>query len=124
MENTGNEVKFSAWLRERLPGHVIRIENTIGAGIPDINWCNPDGVEVWIETKIWRNGVKLEKEQYAWGMRRERNNGKVRVVCLKENTILVYFFPFIVKQAGKYVSIVSNANYEINKKDFVNSLLM
>jgi hypothetical protein len=118
------EQAFSAWLRTKLPGHVVRIENTIGAGIPDISYCSKQTGDVWIETKIVRNGqVKLEKEQYAWGMRRTLCGGKVFVVALDADIVEVYRFPFAIVQSGKYLAIDELPLIQVKKKDFQSSLL-
>lgn len=104
------EQKFSAWLRNKLSGHVVRIENCIGAGIPDISWCHPEYGECWIETKISRGGhVLLDKEQYAWGMRRWKCGGKVFVIALNGEIILIYKFPIKVENhhSSRFLRITS-----------------
>lgn len=121
-----DEQKFSAWLRGKLPGHVVRLENSIGAGMPDINWCY-GGREVWIETKILRAGhAKLEREQYAWGMRRQVDGGRVMVVALDldSDCVLTYAFPFSVIVMGKYLAIMSLPDTTFRRRDFHSSLLM
>jgi len=66
-------------------GHVQRIEDAISAGIPDINYCLPDGHEGWIEAKyVPRRPVRpttpvrtcLTEAQALWLMDRWRAGGR------------------------------------------------
>ncbi len=34
-----------------LPGHWVRVENRVGRGTPDVNYCLPEGTEGWLELK-------------------------------------------------------------------------
>ena len=91
---------------------VCRVENGVGAGMPDINICLL-GMEVWIESKIHlgSRGVLLRKEQYAWGLRRANAGGSVFVVAFDETARYhVWHYPHfqVVPVAGdKYVRISS-----------------
>lgn len=70
--------------REKLPRfHFQSIENTIGRGCPDSNYCF-DGIEGWIEykkTSGWK--IKLRPEQIGWHLRRSRAGGKTFVAVLR-----------------------------------------
>lgn len=106
------EQRFWQRLRPHVPGHVFRIENGLGAGMPDVNACY-QGKEAWIELKVWipGAGVLLRKEQYAWGRGRAVAGGKVFVICEAEDAgvVLCFAYPqFLVSPYGrseKYVSI-------------------
>ena len=103
------EQSFHHWLKMGNPADIQRIETSTASGIPDTNWCY-NGQEVWVELKICspKMGVLLRKEQYAWGMRRSNHDGKVFVLALSGNMLLLYRFPHI--QAipyGKYLKIVN-----------------
>ena len=119
-----SEQDFSIWLRGKLPGHIQRIETTTGNGVPDINWCN-DGNEIWIETKIEKTGsALLEKEQFAWGMRRQVCGGRVVVIsCRWDNMLKIWKFPLRVEQHGKYLKIISPPDIQTSKLGFNSSLL-
>lgn len=129
MENP--EQKFSLWLRSKLGGHVVRLENTIGAGTPDINWCTPEFGDIWIETKISHDGqVLLDKEQFAWGMRRAKCGGKVRVVCFEKvyyagPSVFVYQFPLTVTKhrSTRFLRITSGSDHGVLKSEFHCGLL-
>lgn len=88
---------------------VQRVENGVGAGIPDINMCY-QGREIWTELKlVLKNGILLRKEQYAWGMRRNRVGGRVFVVALAldGSSVYGYKYPFSIHPmvGNKYVRI-------------------
>jgi hypothetical protein len=50
-----SESTLWAWLREKAKEadfvRITRIENALSAGTPDVNFCNPRGVEGWVELK-------------------------------------------------------------------------
>lgn len=106
-----NEAQFSAWLRERMDGHIQRIESGVGSGIPDMSWCCR-GYETWVETKVLipYRGILLRKAQYAWGTRASRHQRRVLVIALRNDIkkILVWRFPLKAEKCGKYLAIVSD----------------
>lgn len=98
------ESTFYKWIAAALqPAHIQRIESACGRGIPDMNVC-ADNKEFWVELKIVKHGsVYLRKEQYAWGLKRARQGGIVRVLALDADKDILhfYFFPDIkVKKSG------------------------
>ena len=116
-----DEQKFSAWLRRKLPGHVARIESCIGAGIPDISWSHPIYGEHWIETKIITHGVILDKEQYAWGMRRQKCGGSVMIIAIHENINMIKVFKFPIKVSGgssRFLMVISRPDAEFLRSKF------
>jgi hypothetical protein len=70
------EQKFWQLLKPHVPGHVNRIENTVGNGIPDVNFCYK-GKETWIELKA---GSKLRDSQKIWHQQRALAGGRVFVI--------------------------------------------
>ncbi len=91
------EQKFHSRIRETFDGDLVRIENVAGAGLPDLNWCI-DGVEVWIELKIYtRKRVLLRKLQYAWSIRRSRYGGRVYIIAYDEERDMydLWRFPMV-----------------------------
>lgn len=102
------EKEFSAWLVKKLPGHVQRVENTVGNGVPDINVCYKEK-EYWIETKVAAGAPLLRKEQYAWGTRRAKEGGIVEVWSYDTDIgcVFVYEFPVTVKKVRRYLRITS-----------------
>lgn len=115
------EQKLNAWILGKLKRcDPVRIENSIGGGMPDINACH-DGREVWIESKIYVGGrVLLRKEQYAWGIRRSMHAGRVYVIAKHPvERIYIWRHPFEVMPHGKYVAIyqapmvIANKDYDL-----------
>lgn len=102
------EKTFNRWLRSKLPGDFMRVENYTMLGVPDINCCY-GGQEIWIESKIYypaHDSPLLEPEQYAWGYRRTVNGGLVWVLALHGERIIAYRHKLSVEPAAtKYVRI-------------------
>lgn len=131
------ETNFYMWLRPKLPGHVVRIENAAAVGMPDLNICR-NGREIWVELKIAtiKQQVLLRKEQWAWGTVRAAHGGRVFIVALfPSSEIHVWHFrqfPKITAEAyghnSKYVYITSPSDYAVPKTSegldkFLNSYL-
>lgn len=110
--NINSEKKFWAWLRPKLPGHVIRIENSVGQGMPDANVCD-GGREFWLELKYGHSEVLLRPHQYAWGMRRAAHGGHVFIInyCPRCDEIAIIRYPFPVEKKGKYLAIGPGAKF-------------
>ncbi len=45
------EKDFWRSIQPKLNGHVNRVENIVGVGIPDVNICH-NGIETWVELKV------------------------------------------------------------------------
>ena len=88
------EVKFWQQVRPYLSGHVTRIENAAGNGMPDVHVMDL-GVEVWIELKIAKdNGtVTVRKEQRVWMMYHRMNKGRCYVLAKHGSTYYVFDKP-------------------------------
>lgn len=82
------ESNFWRLLRQNIKGHLVRIENAVAAGCPDVNACH-EGVEVWCELKAGsrQSDIYLRTSQLAWAIRRVSNGGKVRVIYKVGNMI-------------------------------------
>lgn len=77
-------------IRDRLPGHLTRIENLAGIGQPDVNACY-DGSEVWIELKMMKgNYLYFRTSQISFFSRRCKERGRVFVLARKDNDIIVF----------------------------------
>lgn len=107
------ERDFYNYLRPKFLGHVQRIENTVGSGMPDVNFCS-FGIETWVELKVAiqpKGEVWLRKEQFAWSMRRASCLGRVFVVALNQDMVWVWKYPDVQVEAvgtsEKYVRITN-----------------
>jgi hypothetical protein len=77
-------------IRERLPGHLVRIENLAGIGQPDVNGCH-EGSEAWVELKVVKgNYIYFRSSQIAFFSRRCKEKGRVFVLARKDDDILVF----------------------------------
>lgn len=117
-----SEAEFSVWLRSHLSkyGHVQRIENTVGNGVPDLVWCY-QGITRWLELKVGCGYPQLRPEQYAWGLRHVRAGGRVYVVryCpVHLDLHLHQFGQFEVKPHGKYVEIRTPPYFSCKASNF------
>ena len=113
------EKKLYQWLRNLMKKHhVVRIENTVGSGMPDVNICT-EGYEAWIELKIVTlRGILLRKEQYAWGVRRAKHQGRSLILSYdpQSNRIEIWIFPqVIVEKGGKYLRITNKPYFSFTK---------
>jgi len=90
------------WLKDKFPQACWqRIETSAGSGVPDLNYCFPDGREGWIELKGTNSisfkrtkgerlkgqlcRVSLRPAQLAWHLDRLAHQGKVFVLCYLGN---------------------------------------
>jgi hypothetical protein len=88
------ESQFWALLKDKLPGHVERIENAVGKGTPDVNLCF-SGLELWLELKILDDGSRLRKndprpEQVIWHIKRQEAGGRCFLLG-RNDTVLALF---------------------------------
>lgn len=83
------EQSFWNYIRPQLLGHVVRVENTLERGMPDVNICY-EGLELWIELKasVSHEQVKIRKEQRVWAIRRNMEGGKIYVLSLDETGVI------------------------------------
>jgi hypothetical protein len=77
-----------------LPGHTTRIENSAGAGQPDVNCCY-QGSEAWVELKMAKgNYWHFRRSQLAWAAQRCSQGGRALVLGRAGDTL--YLFPMQV----------------------------
>ena len=79
------ESQFWALIKDKLPGHVERMENPIAKGTPDVNFCF-NGVDMWLELKVLDAKGQFKRgdpspEQLIWHMKRQINGGRCFVVA-------------------------------------------
>lgn len=123
------EQRFYQLVLPHLQGHISRVENSSGEGMPDVNVCH-EAREVWLELKCYTDGglVLLRKHQYAWGMRRARlGKGRVIVLAINQDGYVhgwqyPYFTALPYGTASKYVSIADLPLFEAHKSLLRNNL--
>lgn len=79
------EQRLTNWFVSHAPAewHVVRIENVLGRGIPDLNICT-EGVEFWVECKADSAGFYVRPEQWAWMSRRIASGGHCFVLLRRD----------------------------------------
>jgi hypothetical protein len=61
-------------------------------GVPDSEYCFPDGTQGWIEFKCVRRGwgVVIRPAQVAWISRRVRHGGRVHIAVLRDDVLHLF----------------------------------
>lgn len=85
------EARMWKLVREKVAGwgHFVRIENEVGSGQPDVNWC-VDGQEGWWELKVWPR--ELEGSQVRWEAARREAGGTALLMVKKSTAVYVLTF--------------------------------
>jgi hypothetical protein len=106
------ESNFWRLLRQNIEGHLVRIENAISAGCPDVNACFK-GSEVWCELKAGsrQSDIYLRVSQLSWMIRRVSNGGKVKVVYKVKDLIGIVDGKELVKHKDNFRSTVNQTVY-------------
>lgn len=83
------EKDFWRSLQPKLNGHVNRVENIAGSGIPDVNICH-NGIETWVELKVAKgNYLLFEWSQLSWFKNRGQEKGRVKIVAKDKEDIII-----------------------------------
>lgn len=79
-----NENDFRRWLHvtaEDMGYHVSHIESpSTSPGIPDLNLAK-EGTDLWLECKVWREGIHMLPSQRRWHRARRFIGGASFVIC-------------------------------------------
>lgn len=80
-------------------GRLTRIENGVGGGVPDVNYCI-ECVEGWMELKsaeatarelsLFLAGTELRKEQVGWHILQARNGGRSYIVTARGAEVFIH----------------------------------
>ena len=70
-------------------GHIIRIENAIGCGVPDVYYRLSNKRAGWIELKCGYD--KCTDLQKAWHEEERAAEGMVWIICVRPNTVILDF---------------------------------
>lgn len=95
------EKQFWGTIQPMMFGHVQRIENTAGVGVPDVNICYK-GREYWIELKVCQPEILVRVEQWAWHNRRMANGGKCFLLAYSYEEETAYFAPTFLLKVKAY----------------------
>ena len=96
------EAQLHSLLKKNIEGHWCRVENTIGAGMPDVNVVH-NGIEIWIELKIIKgNYLLFEWSQINWFNCRQLNGMEnIYVVARNADKIMIIKAADIKKEMVK-----------------------
>lgn len=98
------ESDFWLQVKAHLPGHLVRIENVVGVGTPDVNACW-QGKEAWIELKVAKGHyIYFRSAQVVFITRRVRENGRVFVLVRYDETLLIFSGAELVSLSDKIES--------------------
>lgn len=100
------EVVFWNWMKPKLVGHAMRVENILERGTPDVNWA-ANGKEIWMELKVDDGkGTLLRKEQWVWMVLRMRQGIDVLIVSKRpsDKTVRLWHSSNILQQDLQDVS--------------------
>lgn len=86
------EKSLWTWVKGNAPKtwHLVRVENSLTAGTPDVNYCSHSGMEGWVELKhaphVRKDGVpewghKLTPQQAHFLGRRNANQSCSGILC-------------------------------------------
>ncbi len=109
-----NEAQFYQKLKKNLPMvHWMRIENSIGSGMFDINACY-QGTEFWVELKeVYTIGVLLRPSQHAWAFQRAKAGSKLFVLGFEQHgPMYIYKPPFTVEPYRRWLKVISPPCYK------------
>ena len=82
-----NEKDLWQMVRKNIPGHLIRIENLVTRGVPDVHACH-NGKHVWLELKIGSgNTVYFQNSQIAFFHEAKKHKEPVKIF-MRKNELL------------------------------------
>jgi hypothetical protein len=96
-------------IRDKVPGHLIRIENLVGVGQPDVNACY-EGTEAWLELKLVKgNYIYFRSSQLAFFSRRCKEKGRVFVLARKDDDLILFRAASVVAVAELFEPVKDGA---------------
>jgi hypothetical protein len=90
-------------IRRNVPGHLLRIENLIGAGIPDCHLTHK-GKQVWLELKIGKgNNVQFQNSQIAFFAEAKKHSSTCKVLMRKNDLLYLINSEVIINSVYKSI---------------------
>ena len=132
------EVKFWKYIKDHLPGDVIRVENAADPGTPDVNGCI-EGREYWIELKVCTNKIKVVKpestlkdSQIVWHLNRGLQKGSIFLLIRYPMQKMILLYDYVIHNKkgsaiwtsnlggyidnGKALEVIMYRNYKLIKQ--------
>ena len=93
------------WLliKRNVPGHLIRIENLVGAGVPDLHLTHRSKT-VWVELKIGKgNNVQFQNSQIAFFNEAKKHGGNIKIIMRKNDLLYLIDSEIIINSVYKSI---------------------
>ena len=85
-------------IKRNVPGHLIRIENLVGAGVPDLHLTHK-GKAVWVELKI----VQFQSSQIAFFNESKKHGGNIKIIMRKNDLLYLIDSEIIINSVYKSI---------------------
>lgn len=92
-------------------GHFCRIENSVGTGQGDVNYC-VDGSEGWLELKVWPR--EILPTQVNWSTLRLRAGGTIWVMVQVKDDIYIVN-PLAYSRAQTALDVESESIWKLSR---------
>jgi len=90
-------------IKQKIPGHLIRIENIVGRGIPDLHACH-NGKNLWLELKMGKgNSVQFQNSQIAFFHEAKKHNETCKVFMRKNELLYLINSEIFINSVYKIV---------------------
>lgn len=90
-------------IKRNVPGHLIRIENLVGAGVPDLHLTHK-GKTVWLELKIGKgNNVQFQNSQIAFFAEAKKHGSTCKVLMRKNDLLYLINSEVIINSVYKSI---------------------
>ena len=90
-------------IKRNVPGHLIRIENLVGAGVPDLHLTHK-GKTVWLELKIGKgNNVQFQNTQIAFVNEAKKHGGNIKILMRKNDLLYLINSEVIINSVYKSI---------------------
>jgi Holliday junction resolvase len=101
-----------------LGAHLVRIENTVLSGIPDVACCL-EGRSTWIELKIIHSDtIRIRPSQVNWFRKYGMAYGEGYILCcIDENTPRIYLASDIIERADRNCFNVHSKTFNVSLQD-------
>ena len=98
-----NEAELWKLLKKNVPGHMVRIENLVGRGVPDVHACHR-GKTLWLELKIGKgNNVQFQNTQIAFFNEAKKHGANCKVLMRKNDLLYLINSDVIINSVYKSI---------------------
>tara|TARA_R100000234_G_scaffold46829_1_gene27997 strand:- start:17908 stop:18315 length:408 start_codon:yes stop_codon:yes gene_type:complete len=103
-----------ALFKKNIPGHLVRIENIVTKGVPDVH-CSRNGKTLWCELKITNGSrVYFQPSQIAF-FTEAKKHGSIVKVFVRHNNLLYLIDTKILLNMEHQVNNSDKITYDISQ---------